>query len=493
MYIKDIVFEWLTNHPQKELLINNPAKLREKYNKEQTDESLHLSARHARRVAKKYRESSKKLKKPKNNISNYIIHDNKYCWDTIENGYTIENELPVSTVDTIFLDYNYFGGNKTREEIDHKYGLSLDEWSFLYNELNLRKRGSLVSPYTLEQAQNKEEYLTEVLDTYHNSLTKTELTRQAANKALSRKLKRHAAKVDNQVLVEEEMMTHIIEALHDASFNYELPFKQYTNDSSTISSDRYAFVLPMYDLHIGKETVAFGGGEKHTLEDTRRLLIHHTQKLLKQVSFYDIDHIYTTVGSDQFHIDTEGGQTTSGTPVGNRETVYEVFKYGYELTTDFIMLLKFVGVPITINYVRGNHDALAGFHMLLFLNGYFKDDPQVTVKVQADPYPYETYGKNLIAFHHGDGVKKTNLTKLLAQKARKAWGETEYTYAFLGHLHHLESLDDYGTVIYQVPALCSKDSWHNLKGFHSSKGFMGFLIHEERGLTQIFNQVPVAL
>jgi len=97
-------------------------------------------------------------------------------------------------------------------------------------------------------------------------------------------------------------------------------------------------------------------------------------------------------------------------------------------------------------------------------------------------------GKVLLMFTHGDGIKFSELDRMMSREERILWGECLHHEIHTGHYHHEKVLDQKGVLIRALPSLCKPDGWHAKSGYIGSKErALAFLWHPERGLTATFH------
>jgi hypothetical protein len=115
----------------------------------------------------------------------------------------------------------------------------------------------------------------------------------------------------------------------------------------------------------------------------------------------------------------------------------------------------------------------------------------VTVKLDRQPRVYRTYGKNLLGFVHGDGVKKTqDMAGLMAREAASEWSACPFRTIYTGHLHYEKSETDvaFGVTRRQIPSLSGTDRWHSLNGFVGSPKSLPVYLHDrQRGLVAVLH------
>lgn len=115
----------------------------------------------------------------------------------------------------------------------------------------------------------------------------------------------------------------------------------------------------------------------------------------------------------------------------------------------------------------GNHDPDAAFAIAVALSMFFHNEPRVEVDLSRTAYRYLRFGKVLIGGHHGHGAKPADLPLLMAVDRPQDWGESEFRYIFIGHVHHDTVKEVQGVRVESLRTLAAKDAWHAGKGYRS--------------------------
>lgn len=247
----------------------------------------------------------------------------------------------------------------------------------------------------------------------------------------------------------------------------------------------FDLVLCPMDLHYGKgagwaDEVRTG----YSRDEARALLIQKTERLLSAVTLYGRPRrIITAVGSDWFHIDTDQGTTTSGTPQDMDGTPHAILWEGSQLAITQIDMLRQIA-PVDVYYCAGNHDRLLGWGLLYAVYAWFRNADNVTIHQSAAPRQYAVSGSTLIGFTHGDGPKPKDLPLLMAAEAADLWGRTKHRAWFTGHLHHELVRDTMGVMHYQLASLSGSDRWHERSGYVGARRTLaGYVVDAEEGVT----------
>lgn len=138
---------------------------------------------------------------------------------------------------------------------------------------------------------------------------------------------------------------------------------------------------------------------------------------------------------------------------------------------------------VLVRILPGNHDEHAAVAVSYFLQGYYRDEPRVTVDVDPGLFWWHRFGKVMLGSTHGHTVKPDQMAHIMAARRPKDWGETLHRYAHTFHLHHKRVLTVEGggvtTEVHQAPI--PADAWHWGAGYLSGRSIQSITYHAEHG------------
>lgn len=329
-------------------------------------------------------------------------------------------------------------------------------------------------PFTEEEMMEKEEdeLVEEALQLKRNSLYR---------KFEQKKYRETEKAAEKWREFERYVFQPLTELLEDRVPEYEPPELSVGMDPGP-----HCLVYPPYDLHFGKGAWRDETGESYSREEARGLLIDKTEQILARAQRAGIEKVIVPIGSDWFHVDTDKGTTTSGTPQDTDGTPARILMEGCELAVSMIDLLR-QAAPVEIHHVQGNHDRMASLSAALYVRAWYKDAEDVTVDTSPDPTAYTTYGRTLIGMNHGDMTKKMRkrLGGIMAEEADQFWSETDHRVMFVGHLHNEKVTDQPGVTVYQLPSLSATDRWHKRNQYIGTRrAAAGYLVHDRKGVVE---------
>ena len=203
----------------------------------------------------------------------------------------------------------------------------------------------------------------------------------------------------------------------------------------------------------------------------------------------NIEHITYVIGSDEFNSEYSGA-TTKGTPQTNTHTYHDSFKFICDHEILVITMLLQYAENVNVVYVAGNHDEFVGWHMITWLEAFFRNTDRVSFDCSPKYRKYISYGNSALMFNHGDAIKPAKLAALFPIEFKDGWSFHSNFYIFTGDKHHEVSQDFNGIKFYQIPAFSNaKSLWDDKMGHTMSKAEVtGFLIEQGSGMTNIFKQ-----
>jgi hypothetical protein len=244
-------------------------------------------------------------------------------------------------------------------------------------------------------------------------------------------------------------------------------------------SHDYSLVVSPTDFHWGKYGWVDEVGEKYDFEEAKKRLMEKTSELITRLPSRP-EQIILSTGSDWFHVDTDTGTTTRGTPQDMCGSPAEILMTGCQMAREHIDLLRQVA-PVKVVFMPGNHDRMSAIALMMYLSAVYENVDDCEVVVSPSTRQYVEYGNNLLGFIHGDGAK--NLVELMSCEKRELWGKCEHHIWFHGHLHHRKLTENKGAMIVQLPSLAGHDRYHARQGYTTSKaGLAAHIIDKEKGL-----------
>ncbi|EIK3148090.1 winged helix-turn-helix domain-containing protein [Salmonella enterica] len=119
--------------------------------------------------------------------------------------------------------------------------------------------------------------------------------------------------------------------------------------------------------------------------------------------------------------------------------------------------------------VQGNHDQVGMIWLSEMFHTLYSNEPRVIVDTSPDVYKMVQHGKTTLFFHHGHKARFDAIEPIMIAKFRKAFGDSEYSYAHVGHLHHQKLVESRNMIVEQHRTLAAKDAYASRGGWMSGR------------------------
>lgn len=235
-----------------------------------------------------------------------------------------------------------------------------------------------------------------------------------------------------------------------------------------IENSQLLSVYPIGDQHHGMYAEAEQTGVEYNTDISARSLTTSVDFLCSSAPASGTA-LLLDVG-DFHHANCSNNETPA-----SRHAMHVTASYGKVMQTGAMALVqctlrlleKHQNVIVWI--MPGNHNPDAAFATALAMSFYFHNEPRVTVDLGNSAFKFMQFGKNLIASHHGDGPKFSNLPLIMAVDQPQMWSSTEYRVWHCGHIHHKTVKEEPGCDVETHRTLAPSNSWDHKKGYRSKR------------------------
>jgi hypothetical protein len=150
------------------------------------------------------------------------------------------------------------------------------------------------------------------------------------------------------------------------------------------------------------------------------------------------------------------------------------------------VLEKATYVDVIVN--QGNHSRKNDLWMAELLRVAYGHTGRVNVLNNDSVFIGYRMGATLVMTHHSDKCRPAKLAHVMTNDFREDWGETEYHYIDIGHIHHNMVLKEHpGVSIESFNTLAPKDKWATDGGWRSQQSIT--VIHRSRTYGEIGRRV----
>lgn len=139
---------------------------------------------------------------------------------------------------------------------------------------------------------------------------------------------------------------------------------------------------------------------------------------------------------------------------------------------------KFVDVLVN----QGNHSRTNDVWMAELLRVAYGNSGRVNVLNNDDVFIGYRMGRTLVMTHHSDKTKPKDLAHVMTTDFSRDWGETDYRYIDIGHIHHnMVSKEHPGVQIESFNILAPKDKWAHENGYRARQSITAVLRSKSYG------------
>lgn len=173
---------------------------------------------------------------------------------------------------------------------------------------------------------------------------------------------------------------------------------------------------------------------------------------------------------DFAHFDSLDAVTPASGHVLDADTRYQkLVRYMIRMVRRVISMALTKHKLVKLVIVQGNHDESGMIWLAEMFHTLYDNEPRVLVDTSADVYKMIRHGKTTLFFHHGHKCRFDAIEPVMIAKFRKAFGESEYSYAHVGHLHHQKIVESRNMVVEQHRTLAAKDAYASRGGWMSKR------------------------
>lgn len=243
-------------------------------------------------------------------------------------------------------------------------------------------------------------------------------------------------------------------------------------------------LYPIGDPHVGMLAWWKEVGASFDLKIAERELVECIRQLVDDAPASE-QAIVTNLG-DFFHAQDDNQRTPRG---GNKLDVDgrqgKVGQVGLRIFRTLVDAALTKHRHVRVRTLPGNHDPTVCFWLVEYLRATYARETRVTVEDAFNPYQFDTFGRNLFGWCHGDGAKLADLGAIMATDVPAQWGAATFRYFHVGHVHHWSQKELPGLVVETHRTLAGRDAWHHHSGYRSGRALKALTYHREYGLDSV--------
>jgi len=248
--------------------------------------------------------------------------------------------------------------------------------------------------------------------------------------------------------------------------------------------DRLATVI-IGDAHIGMLVKKNYGAGDWDLSIAETVTIKAIEKLITSCG-KGTEFLLLNVG-DFLHCNTPN-ITAAGTQLDSSGHWIDSIESAIRIYRKAIDMALALNQKVTLMNTRGNHDEDLSMVINSMLKVFYESEPRVCVLDNTPKFLSYKYKRVLITSHHGDkGIKPQRIYEYFTRTQAKVWGETDYRYCHMGHIHHKQSSEVGGAMLFESwNTLAAQDEYHSQAGYGSGRSMSAVIYSPVWGETQRF-------
>lgn len=270
-------------------------------------------------------------------------------------------------------------------------------------------------------------------------------------------------KVDQDKERQQQLMQEAIEALKD-----EIKSAAPTPATCITSNSDLCNVHILTDYHMGMLSWGEETGADWDTDIAEDMLIRWMRAAIEQAPDAEVG-VLGQLGDLLHHDSLEAVTPASGNQL-DADT-----RYAYMVRTVIhcmrrvisVMLDKYPRVHIVM--CDANHDPTGGIWLREMFAQFLRAEPRVTVDQSPSTYNCFEWGNTSLFFHHGHKRKLDHISDVFAAQFREVFGRTKYSYAHIGHLHHIAAKETNLMVVEQHRTMAGKDAYAANGGYLSGR------------------------
>jgi hypothetical protein len=234
------------------------------------------------------------------------------------------------------------------------------------------------------------------------------------------------------------------------------------------------------DYHLGMMSWAEESGDEWNMQIAEDMLVNWFTCAVK-ASPSASTAVLANIG-DFLHWDGFDAVTPASKHVLDADTRYQhLIRVTIRVMRRVISILLDKYEYVHVLMCDANHDQAGEAWLREMFKVLYEIEPRVSVDNSAETYYCVQHGKVSLFFHHGHKRKVGNIDTVFASKFREVFGETEHSYAHMGHLHSIDVKETNLMVVEQHRTLAASDAYASRGGHKSGRDAKVITYHEDYG------------
>lgn len=238
-------------------------------------------------------------------------------------------------------------------------------------------------------------------------------------------------------------------------------------------------IYPLGDPHIGMLAWAPESGDHFDLKIACRELLACV-RLMVEGAPASKHAIITNLG-DFFHAQDETQRTPGhGHKLDVEGRWAKVLDAGHVTFRAMVDSALAKHEHVTVRNIPGNHDPRVAVELMYWLRAVYEREPRVTIADAYAPVQYDTHGRVLLGWAHGDRAKMGELLAIMACDMPAEWGHATTRDVHTGHVHHENEHEHPGGRVFSHRTLAARDSYHAGR-YRAGRSLKSITYHAEFG------------
>lgn len=282
-------------------------------------------------------------------------------------------------------------------------------------------------------------------------------------------------KFDEDKERQAELMQQVIDGFKD-----ELPSVEPVPIEITLANENLLNCYVVTDYHLGMLAWGEESGEDWDMKIAESILMRYFQHAIEN-SPGATTGILANIG-DFLHWDGLEAVTPTSKHVLDADTRFQkVVRVAIRCIRNIVDMMLKKHPHVHIIMADANHDPASGAWLREFLDAHYDNEPRITVDNSPSTYYVYQHGDTSLFFHHGHRRKPNNIDDVFVAKFRDIYGRTKYSYAHMGHLHHVQALETNLMIIEQHRTLAAHDAYAAQHGYLSGRDAKVITYHRDYG------------
>lgn len=246
------------------------------------------------------------------------------------------------------------------------------------------------------------------------------------------------------------------------------------------ASDDLMAIYPLGDPHIGMLSWAEETGQDWDLSIAEHVFCTVFDRLVKTAPSCK-EAVIINLG-DYFHYDNMEGQTSRSKHSLDVDGRYaKMVKIGVKIMRQMINSALEHHQHVRVINAIGNHDDTGAIFLSVCLANIYENEPRVTIDQKPSPFHYIQFGKCMAIIHHGHTCKMDKIPGVMASDQPVMWGECDFRYGYMGHVHHDHTKEYPGVTVESFRTLAGKDAYAAWNGYRAGQDSKCIVWHRNHG------------